>query len=123
MDLEGEVAEVERSLAEAEGEAFRWTARAEVLRAQLHALGRAVERSENPVRQGDTTRDLRLLNRSAAIVEVLRVCGAPMGIYEVMDALRAAGRRGDNYAVVASTLQQLLNQGRVERPLRGRYLV
>lgn len=121
MDLADELADVERALAEAEAEALRWTARAEGLRAHLDALRRAVDLSDKRERQGGAMPDLRLLNRTAAIEEVLRISKSPLSIHEVIDALTAGGRDGDHYAVVAATLQQLLNQGRVERPLRGRY--
>ena len=121
MDLAAELADVERALVEAEAEGLRWRARAEGLRAQLDALRRAVDLSDKRERQGGTMPDLRLLNRTAAIEEVLRLSKSPLSIHEVIDALAAGGRDGDHYGVVAATLQQLLNQRRVERPLRGRY--
>ncbi len=122
MKLENELTAVEEALAKAESEALRWTARAEGLRAQLDALRRAVELSEKrDLQGGDVVPDLRHLNRTAAIEEILQLSRSPMGIHEVIKALQSGGREGDHYAVVAATLQQLLNQGRVERPVRGRY--
>jgi capsule polysaccharide export protein KpsE/RkpR len=121
MQLEEELAEVEHALDEAEAEALRWAARVEGLRAQLDALRRAVELSEKREQRATAVPDLRLLNRTAAIEEVLRLNKSPLSIHEVIDALTAGRRDGDEYSVVAATLQQLLNQGRVDRPARGRY--
>lgn len=121
MRLVAELTDVEEALANAEAEALRWTARAEGLRAQLDSLRRAVELSEKREQGVTTIPDLRLLNRTAAIEEVLRINRQAMSIREVIEVLNAGGRVDDHYSVVAATLQQLLNQGRVKRPARGRY--
>jgi hypothetical protein len=120
MWIENEMTQVRQSLDEAEGETLRWAARAEGLRAQLEALQRVEARSESRGRSG-AARDLHAMSRTAAIEEVLRGSTSSLTIGEVLEELKAGGRDRDQYPVVAATLQQLLNQGRVNRPSRGRY--
>lgn len=64
---------------------------------------------------------LKVLDRTDAIVEVLRLHNRPMSIKEVWDGLKAGGRAEPGYQVVASTLNFLQRNGRINKTGRGRY--
>lgn len=60
------------------------------------------------------------LNRTDAIVEVLRRANVPLSPQEVWEGLIGAGR-ADEYRQVTATLSYLLKSGSVQRPSGGRY--
>lgn len=62
------------------------------------------------------------LSRTDAIVEILKAHDGHMSISEVVAALEPHDP-GVKYGTVASTLNYLVKEGRVERPTRGRYAV
>jgi predicted Zn-ribbon and HTH transcriptional regulator len=62
------------------------------------------------------------MTKSEAIVAVLERSRAPMSIREIVEALHDAGRKSENYNGVSVYLQNLLIEGSVRRPERGRYV-
>jgi hypothetical protein len=95
------------------------SARIEGLVAHRAALQRALdEAAKQPVQQ---PRDLKSLDKTAAIIEVLGNADHPMRIQEIVDAMRAAGREDEEYNTVSIYLGNLVNNRRVERPQRGLY--
>ena len=96
------------------------------LRAQRNALDRAlrdvVQRGEAAARiAAGSADDLRGIDRTEAIEQVLRSGKRLMSITDVWEALRAAGRPEPDRQVVASTLNFLHRRGRISKPRRGFY--
>lgn len=96
------------------------------LRAQRHALGRALKEAAERGSAGAAPApagapDLRRFDRTEAIEHVLRSARRLMSISDVLDALRAAGRPEPDRQVVASTLNFLHRRGRISKPSRGFY--
>ena len=61
------------------------------------------------------------VDRTTAIIAVLREAEGPLRTAEVVQRLQAHGREADTAAVVNATLVYLRSQGRVSRPARGLY--
>jgi len=113
---------VESDLAAARLEQTRIAARIEGLTAQRDALLAAVR--QQPVTMGTLNGaevEWSQLNKSRAIVEVLRRSPDPMRIGDIVRALAAVGRSSENYNGVSVYLDSLLKQKRVERVARGLY--
>lgn len=83
-------------------------------------LSKAAEQRPSEV-DPSPMRNLEALDRTDAIVEVLRLTGREMSIREVWDGLKAGGRPEPHYQVIASTLNFLQRNGRINKTARGRY--
>jgi len=112
MELAGRIAELEALIAEDRLAITRATARLVGHEAELAALRGAVA----------SPGALASLSRTDAIIAVLRGAAATLSPTEVVQRLAEGGRAGDTDRDVSATLTYLLNQGRVQRPERGRYL-
>ena len=126
MDIKSEVDRLGAEIETAESELIQRKAHLAGLRAQRDALAaelaRIVDegRPVQPVPPAEMP-NLKMLDRTDAIVEVLRVTKRAMSIQEVWDGLKAGGRSEPGYQVIASTLNFLNQKGRITKPSRGRY--
>jgi hypothetical protein len=111
VTLASRIAATEQVLAEALEERIGLDARIRGLEESLRVL------------QGHATpaTGLAELMRTEAILEVLRESRSAMGVADIKRAFSAAGRTGDDEALIGATLIYLLAQKTVERPTRGRY--
>jgi len=111
VTLSSRIAATEQQLAEAQEERIGLDARIRGLEESLRVL------------QGHATpaKGLAELMRTEAILGVLRQAGSAMGVTDIKRAFIAAGRIGDDEALIGATLAYLLAQKMVERPSRGRY--
>lgn len=126
MDLQDEIERLDGEVEVAEMELVQVTARLAGLRAQRDAyMNELAARADKqrPVAAHPLPQmpDLRALDRTDAIIEVLGRAGRTMSIQEVWDALKAAGRSEASYQAIASTLSFLERADRVLKPSRGRY--
>jgi chromosome segregation ATPase len=126
VDLREELEQMDQEIADTETQLIRLKVHLAGLqgqRASLAAELAAIADREISHRRPERRKypNLEALDRTDAIVEVLRSAGVPMSIQEVWDALSAAGRRESKYQVIASTLNFLHREGRITRPSRGRY--
>lgn len=124
MELQDDLNRIDRELESARAEAARWVARISGLMAEKAELERALasERTATGGPPGDGwPLDPARLMRTRAIEHVLRHANYPLGIRDILAELQKAGRSDDSYALVAATLQHLVNEGRVQRPARGQY--
>lgn len=126
VDIKSEVDRLGAEIEAAEGELIQRKAQLAGLRAQRDALAGELAAIIDHQRSPDvppTTEmpNLRTLDRTDAIVEVLRLTSRPMSIQEVWDGLKAGGRSEPGYQVVASTLAFLQRNGKINKTGRGRY--
>ena len=111
MALAVRISEVERELEEAREERIGLDARISGLEENLRVLkGNAA-----PVT------GLASLERTEAVMQVLREARTAMGVDDIQKAFEAAGRTGDPKNNFSGTLNYLLNKKLVERTGRGRY--
>lgn len=125
MDLHAELQRLEQEIAAAEVDLIQRKAALAGLRAQREALAADLvvvddRASADSVATAEMP-SLRMLDRTDAIVEVLRVSERTLTIQEVWDGLKAGGRTERNYQVIASTLNFLHRNGRINKASRGRY--
>jgi chromosome segregation ATPase len=124
--LQDELMSIDERIEARSTELVRLQAELAGLRAQRNALDRAlrdvVQRGEAAARiAAGSADDLRGIDRTEAIEQVLRSGKRLMSITDVWEALRAAGRPEPDRQVVASTLNFLHRRGRISKPRRGFY--
>lgn len=126
MGLQDELTTIDERIEARATELVRIQAELAGLRAQRNALDRALrdvaDRDEAAARAASgVVTDLRGIDRTEAIEQVLRSGKRLMSITDVWEALRAAGRPEPDRQVVASTLNFLHRRGRISKPRRGFY--
>lgn len=127
MSIKDQVDQLDNEIQALEAEIIQGEARLAGLSAQRASLAKVlVAQAEHEQRTAaaptnETVPDLSGRNRTDAIVEVLRSAGRAMAIEAVGEALEAGGCGEQEYQVVASTLNYLHHQGRIEKPSRGWY--
>jgi chromosome segregation ATPase len=124
--LEDELTDLDERIDARSTELVRLQAELAGLRAQRNSLSRAVKEAADREEAGarlaaGEVPDLRRLDRTEAIEQVLRSARRLMSISDVWEALRAAGRPEPDRQVVASTLNFLHRRGRISKPRRGFY--
>lgn len=126
MDIKTEVERLGAEIEAAELELIQRKAHLAGLRAERDALAAELAQIADqalpsvPRRKADIP-NLRMLDRTDAIVEVLRVTNGAMSIQEVWNGLKEGGRSEPGYQVIASTLNFLHRNGRINKSGRGRY--
>ena len=109
---------MDRELEAARDDVVRAQARVAALEAERDQLAAALAARATP---GRGRRDLSHLDRTDAVVQVLRTSGDTMTTREVTERLRQGGRPDEREHIVSSTLQYLFKRDLVRRPSRGKY--
>lgn len=120
--LDDLISQAEDRLAEAEAELRRLRLQVGVAESRFESASAELRKLEEVARSLEDRSDdgMAYGSRTDAIVDILRRSRRQMSINELVDELNGAGVVSE-YASVASTLQHLVNDGRVQRPARGRY--
>jgi hypothetical protein len=118
--LEDELRRVETELDAARIEYARVGARIDGLTAERDALAAAIRTiPSGPAAQ--QTGNLARMTKKQAIVAILSRADDAMRIGDIVRALGAAGRTGDNYNGISVYLDSMLKEGKVRRVGRGLY--
>lgn len=128
VEIRDQVAQLDSEIGALQAELVQSQARLAGLTAQRASLAQVL--AEQAEREQSTSSaaekynnipDLAGRNRTDAILQVLGATEQAMSIEDVAGVLEAGGNGPQGYQVVASTLNYLYRQGRIEKPRRGRY--
>jgi hypothetical protein len=122
MALEDELRRVENELETARIEHAKLGARIDGLMAERDALAAAIRTIPSGPAEHQTG-DLARMTKKQAIIAILSRADDAMRIGDIVRALGAAGRTGDNYNGIAVYLDSMLKERKVRRVARGLYTV
>lgn len=126
---EAEAAVTAASQVEAEAAGALECARIDHKMAEAHLAGATttLEKLRRIAAQDDAVGDARIedglasMDRTEALIAVLRRAEGPLGVEDIKQALREGGRVDDSDGAVRATLHYLKSNERIRNPMRGRY--